>query len=270
MVRVSTTPAGERYSVGIPFARTLDSDETDALEGVLETIAVPNRGFTPDRYTPTTVDVTPTYARVELDLHAPENPPATIAGAIARLIGEWAGDHGPIGEATRLGGADELVSLPAPSLSLSVDAARLTDRLEAKHAGEAVASAEAIRGYAVAFPERPLTEPEQTAVETYVEGDLLVDARYVAFLDAAAPSVPAPTASPTVRLRRALDSVDRPDVADELADRGFWPTRETGTLPSLGADEADVEAALRERAVAQSPHPAPEDGEGDVDERATS
>jgi hypothetical protein len=246
-----------RYYVGVPFARTPDADEREALARLLQRPVIEHSGRTDYTIDTQTVDVTEGFAFVAVEM-APrdQHAPTDVRTRILQLIGEWDQHHGVLGEPLRRGTQAEVGTLAGARLDTVDGRDAIYDRLEAKHAGEHDSAGEQrMRHYIVATPERPLADAEVALIDHVAEQPVDVDAGYAALPDAAPPLVSyrSHDSNDFANLLMRLESHPRVDDSADLVDRHFWQTRTVGTLPD-DVDEETLRTAVRQRALAQSPH----------------
>lgn len=236
MRRFTADDAGSRYVVTIPFARDLAETEREGVREALETAAFSSRGgYGDDPVDTVSVAVSAEAARVTVAVPVGgERPPGDVAGRLSRAVGEWHGREGPLAEPTRAGGETAVASTDAAALPADRDP-------PTPDAGP--------HTYALAYPERPLTDEEVRLAEHVTDDDAVVTPRFVALVDVASPVVGSPGRAALRDFRQRLAG-HVPDDHD-LRTRGFFPTCELGTLAAADDTTRDV---LRQRGAQQTPH----------------
>jgi hypothetical protein len=246
MRRTTTTDGGSRYLVSLPFAREVPEDQRAGLREALEAAAFNHRHeYGQDPISTANVTVTDTEARVTVRLpFGDDYVPGDVVGRLARAVRAWSSREGPLATATLAGGDQSIASLDAAALDV--------DR---EPAGDGPHT------YLLAYPERPLTDEECSLLEAVTDADAVVSPAFVALVGATSPVYD----SPAARVLRDLrdDLAGHVPADHELRERGFFESREVGTLALV--DEAGREA-LAERGRAQSPHSTPDDTEADSSE----
>jgi hypothetical protein len=233
---------GSRYRFRLPFQRDLDEAEQDAVGRALQSAAFSrDHEYGEDAINPERVAVDETRAVVDV-LHEvqTERPPTDIQRQLTHAIREWRQEHAPLTEPVVASRERTLASLDADALDLDRE------------------PEEDIVTYALAYPERPLTDEEVMYLNA-VDG-VEASPGFVLLLDACSSVYGKPVRRSLSRIEPSLPGFVNHDA--DIRGLGFYPGREFGTLAAV--DEAAREALL-ERAQANTPHQAVEEDTADAD-----
>jgi hypothetical protein len=247
-----TISDGLRYYVGIPWTRPVDAVDQDAVATALEAPVIEHAGQSDDVVNTRDVAVTDAYVFVEYELGRDAGlMPSDAAAAVSQTVGEWLGEHAPLAPARgdRVSGL-----LTSPPLEAPRGRETVLKRLEALHAGEDDPGGGEGRHYAIAVPERPLTDGEVQYVRRSADQPVAVANGYVVLLDACPPyqSYRWRGSNDLRRLRRRLGPLAETTEDTDPSAQEFWQTRHHGTLGGVVEDVA--REAVTEYATQQSPH----------------
>lgn len=237
----------------VPFARDISPDEQDSIASALSRFPVRHdatRRRSTEYFEPDRTDVSADAAQLEFALPRDgEHRPSDVLGRATRAIHEWDCDHADPTVNTPAGGEQYLTSIAPPHL----DAGELTETGEPS-----------VFQYLVALPDRRLTEREVQALRAAGGDDVRVEHGYIIVFGHTGPFISDPKGTRRLQDIARSSPVPRLETSTEVADRGFWPTREIGTLPD---DTDTARKAVASHAADMTPYrvadtDAPNDADG--------